>query len=466
MRSSRRPFRGGSAFPGLGPLSSFLERIPSLKLSFEPTARFVTSLTLRRKKSVDVSHNTWRIRQPIGYIYADGENMLAERLKLVRQARGWSLDELSQAMDRLVSKQAISKYENGEDTPSPRVLVALANALGVRADRLLDDDGVEVETLFYRRKSKLGAKEQARLTALLSTHLLDAVRLRRLVSPGECFELPIRSLPVKTFEDPETHAEELRRQWNLGEEPLSTVTDVLEEHGVSVCMSPADGDFDGLSAVARNLEGEACGAAVMCRDGLTRERQRLNLAHELGHVLLDPSDEGFEESAAWRFAGAFLAPKDRLLEDVGHRRRSISFDELLLLKRRYGMSIQALLMRLKDLHVLSEEATKQAFVQMSRLKMRVNEPGDTLHLESPQWFRRTVLRAVSEGLLDSLEATELLGEEVRPSEPKRNQFVHLLASMSPEEREPYLDSIGPDDSLDEDWLEADLGDTSAGEVSG
>lgn len=391
--------------------------------------------------------------------------MLADRLRLVRQARGLSLDELSEAMGRLVSKQAISKYEKGEDTPSPRVFVALADALGVKTDRLLDDDGVKVETLFYRRKSKLGAKEQERLTALLSTHLLNAVRMRRLVSPGECFELPIRSMPVESLEDAETRAHELRQQWSLGEEPLSTVTDVLEERGVSVCIVPADGNFDGLSAVARNSAGEACGAAVMCREGLTKERQRLNLAHELGHVLLDPKEEGIEESAAWRFAGAFLAPKDRLLEDVGRLRRSISFDEMLLLKKRYGISIQALVMRFKDLEVLSEEATKQAFIQMNRLKMRVNEPGDTLEPEVPQWLRRTVLRAVSEGLLDSLEATDLIGEEVKSAEPKRNQFVHLLASMSPEEREPYLDSIGPEDSMDEDWLDADLGDTDAGEVS-
>ena len=66
----------------------------------------------------------------------------------------------------------------------------------------------------------------------------------------------------------------------------------------------------------------------------------------------------------------------------------------------------------------------------------------------------------------ALYELEDLSKQVRAitggiDKPKRNQFVHLLASMSPEEREPYLDSIGTEDSLDEDWLEADLGDIDA-----
>jgi len=382
--------------------------------------------------------------------------MLAERLRLVRQARGLSLDELSEAMDRLVSKQAISKYEKGEDAPSARVLLALAEALQVPSGRLLEEDGIQIETLYYRKKAGLGARERDRLSALLSCHLRDAVRVHQLVAPGACFDVPVRSLKVTSVEDAERKADDLREDWNLGDEPISKVVDVMEERGVSVCMIEADGQFDGLSAVARSQTGDACGAAVLCRDGLTRERQRLNLAHELAHVVLDPSESVDEESAAWRFAGAFLAPRDRLLADVGEMRRSISLDELVLLKSRYGISIQAMLMRFKDLGVLSEESTRHAFIQMNRMGIRVNEPGDTKELEEPQWFRRTVLRAVSEGLLGSEEGSDLIGEEIRPVERKRNQFVRLLSSMTPEERKPFLDGVPSDEDIDAEWLGANL----------
>lgn len=388
-----------------------------------------------------------------------GENVLAERLRLVRQARGLSQEELSEAMNRLVSKQAISKYEKGEDAPSARVLLALAEALRVPSSRLLEEDEIEITTVAFRKKSALRARERDRLAALLTCHLRDAVRVRNLVAPGECFDLPVRSLDVRNLDDAESQADKLRSQWGLGDEPISTVVDVLEEQGVSVCMVEADGQFDGLSAVARNKKGEACGAAVLCRDGLTRERQRLNLAHELAHVVLNPGSSVDEEDAAWRFAGAFLAPKEKLLSDVGELRRSISLDEMILLKKRYGISIQAMLMRLKNIGVLSEETTKQAFIQLTRMRMRATEPGDTKDMESPQWFRRTVLRAVSEGCLDSREATELLGEEVRPVERKRNQFVRLLASMTPEERQPFMETTEGDEDLDREWLDSTLIDS-------
>lgn len=383
--------------------------------------------------------------------------MLAERLKLTRQARGLSLDELSEAMDRLVSKQAISKYEGGHDFPSPPVIVALSKALGVDADDLISEPHVKVEPLFFRKSSRLGAKERQRLTAKLSCHLETAVEVRQLVSPADGTDLPVRCLPAANAEEAEAQANRMREEWSLGSDPIGSMVDVLEGHGVSVCLCNADKDFDGLSAIARSREGTACGAAVMCRTGLTRERQRLNLAHELGHIVLKPGEGMDEESTAWRFAGAFVAPRVQLLADVGQRRRSISIEELQLLKARLGMSMQALLMRLNDVGVISDEAKKQAFIQMSRLRIRHHEPGDTLEMETPQWLRSNVLRAVSEGLLDTRRASELLGEEVRPMESKRNQFIHMLASMTVDERQNCLESIPGDEGIDQDWLEADIG---------
>ena len=55
-----------------------------------------------------------------------------------------------------------------------------------------------------------------------------------------------------------------------------------------------------------------------------------------------------EEKAAHRFAAAFLAPAECVRSEVGERRSRISIEELLLLKQRFGMSMQACAYRLKD----------------------------------------------------------------------------------------------------------------------
>ena len=57
--------------------------------------------------------------------------MLSERLKRFRLARGMSLDDLVAAIDGQVSKQALSKYERGQNaTEDGVVLNRIAAALG------------------------------------------------------------------------------------------------------------------------------------------------------------------------------------------------------------------------------------------------------------------------------------------------------------------------------------------------
>jgi len=387
--------------------------------------------------------------------------MIASRLKLIRQARGLTLDELSELMGRAVTKQALSKYETQQDAPSARVLILIAKALGVTTEHLLTEPLCVVQTIAYRTKKSLAVKEKDRLESMLRYHLEEATWLRELVQPNASIDVPVQDLPVAEVSDAEDQAADLRDRWKLGKDPIGSVVDVLEDHGVTVCLAEADGEFDGLSAVARRPDGLACGSAVLSRKGLTHSRQRLNLAHELGHVVLKPgseADDKAQEEFAWRFAGAFLAPRETLLSDVGSMRRSIGIEELLLLKKRYGMSMQALLMRFRDLGVLTPEAVKQAFITLNRLGIRRNEPGDEEPTETPQWFRRTTLRAVSEGLVSSSHASELLGVQVQaPS--GRNQLTRLLAAMPVAERDVVLAAIPlePGDELDREWLDAPIG---------
>lgn len=65
----------------------------------------------------------------------DSEIRLARRIRLEREARGWSLADLAKASE--VSKAAISKIERGEVSPTAGVLVRLATAFGLTLAGLL-----------------------------------------------------------------------------------------------------------------------------------------------------------------------------------------------------------------------------------------------------------------------------------------------------------------------------------------
>ena len=62
------------------------------------------------------------------------ENFISKRIKIARHLRGLSMEELSEKMDRIVTRQSISKYEKGLMKPSPEVLEAMCRALDLPVD--------------------------------------------------------------------------------------------------------------------------------------------------------------------------------------------------------------------------------------------------------------------------------------------------------------------------------------------
>ncbi len=86
--------------------------------------------------------------------------MNPRRLKSVRHARGMTLEALSQDVGGVVTKQALSKYETGASVPSPRVLVAMARALKVKAIELAAEPRLEVSIVAFRKRAALTKGQQ------------------------------------------------------------------------------------------------------------------------------------------------------------------------------------------------------------------------------------------------------------------------------------------------------------------
>ncbi len=354
--------------------------------------------------------------------------MISQRLKQLRQARGLSLEALAAAMGGIVTKQALSKYEQGKARPSPVVLNKLAETLSVKSAHLWSKPTVHVQFIAYRKLSSLPKKEQARVEGSVRHALEERVRIQDLTQQFDGSDIPVQACRVDRLEDAEHAAETLRKQWCLGLDPIASVVGVLEDHSIHVLQMDVSQKFDGISAVAYDDAQHVAGAAVVTRRGVAGERQRLNLTHELGHLVLAISKKVDEEKAAFRFGAAFLAPSDLMYREVGTKRAFILPGELLLLKRRLGMSLQALLYRLRDLEIITESYYKKWCVDINRLGWRKQEPGE-MSPEQPQWLRQHVLRALAEGMMTKEEAERKLGEAVEGSPPlslvERRAFMKL-----------------------------------------
>ena len=366
--------------------------------------------------------------------------MIADRLKQIRLARGLSLDALVREMGEIVTKQAISKYETGKSQPTPKVLRALARALQVSPTDLLKRPAVAVEFIAYRKGSGLRKKEQVTVEHTVERLLEQRLELGELVGEVAPPDLPIRGWKVAEPEDAEKAAEGLRMLWGLGQAPIASMVATLEDHRVHVVAIEAGEKFDGISAFTLDARGTARGAAVVTRRGLVGERQRMNLAHELGHLVIEPIGEVDEEKAAFRFGSAFLVPAEALYREVGLKRNFVQGEELMMLKEKYGISVQALLYRLQVLGIIGPAHYRQWCIAINQKGYRKEEPG-ALPTEEPAWLRRTVIRALSEGLITRRRAERILeeGREVVDWElPDELLERRELLKASAEERRSIL----------------------------
>jgi transcriptional regulator with XRE-family HTH domain len=383
--------------------------------------------------------------------------MSGARLKAVRMARGLTLEELSDAMGGVVTKQALSKYEHDASTPSPRVLVALAKALHVKGIDLVTPPSVDVRVLAFRKRSAFPKSAQQAIENRVALDLERRAELQELVGRRCTGDVLLHAYAVATVDAVEAAAEDLRDVWELGRDPVDKMVDVLEDHCFHVLEVEAADQFDGMSAVAE-VDGQPVAVAVVTRKGVCRERQRLSLGHELGHLVLTPRHEVDEEKAAYRFGAAFLAPRETLLREVGSRRTDFTSEELFILKHRFGMSLAALIYRLHDLRVIGDRYYQDWWRYITKMGWRKEEPQET-PAEEPRWLTQSTLRAVSEGLIGESDAASLLGRTLSTSDapsrrramatlPKK-QRAALLERQAKSAADHYEsdDGAGPEDDL-------------------
>lgn len=343
--------------------------------------------------------------------------MIGKRLRLARAAAGVSLRDLVAKIDNRVTAQAIGKYERDESMPSSGVLIALAKGLGVSVGYLLGDEKLIVEGVEFRKKASTSRREEAQVEAKLLHHLERYLKLEELLGLASVeWDKPREApYPARSLEDAEHAAATLRTAWGLGLDPIPNLAELLEERGIKVCSLDAD-DIGGLTA--RVTAPGKPGIPVIVVNRLSwGERKRFTLAHELGHMVLDPHPDVNAEKAANRFAGAFLMPAEALWREVGKHRTSISLGELVQIKGLFGASLQAIAYRCRDLGIFGDGVFRRLFMLFNERGWRsypYEEPGAIKPgLEEPKRMARLCYRALAEDAISEAMAAEILDTSVR-----------------------------------------------------
>ena len=344
--------------------------------------------------------------------------MIADRLRLARRKAGFSLRDLSAAMDGRVTAQAIGKYERGESVPSSGVLLALSKALGVSLNYLMDTQGIQLAGVEFRTKANTNARDRAKVETEVLEWIERYLQIETVLELDSAeWQCPVAK-PHKLRQpgDAEKLAAAVRTEWKLGVDPIPNMTELLEDKGLKVLTVPLPDRVSGFTCMVKRLDGQSDALPVIVvNNQFPLERRRLTLGHELAHRLIDTNalSDKEEERAANIFAGAFLMPRQHLLREVGKHRNALGYRELIDLKRLYRVSGAALLVRLQQLDVISQSTLVYAFQTIGR-GWRTQEPEE---IEPPDQrgksecalrFERLCYRALAEGLISMGKGTELL----------------------------------------------------------
>jgi Zn-dependent peptidase ImmA (M78 family) len=189
-------------------------------------------------------------------------------------------------------------------------------------------------------------------------------------------QLPSIALPGKIddWDAIEAAAERVREEWGLGASPIRHLAALLESKGIILVRERVDcDDMDAVSVWHGSRP-----YILLADDKRSLPRENFDLAHELAHVLLHPHVEVTSENLraierqANYFAGALLLPRASFVREV----ISTSLDYFIELKRRWRVSIGAMVSRCKDLHIFNQAQVSYLWRQMSQRNMRKLEPLD------------------------------------------------------------------------------------------
>lgn len=284
-------------------------------------------------------------------------NCFSIRLRAARLMSGLSMAQLADRCRIRLTRQSISRYEQGAMTPKPPLLHALAEALAISTDYLMGH-GVEIDRPMLRTGigSGMGDEAAEMISAQVAYWAEQYLAEEQRTGIAHMFVNEIAPVVVGTQDEALKAAQLLRKSWRCGEGPLPHLLRLMERKGIKILDTPLPKDVYGLSTWA-----DAIHPLIIIDsrpEKTTVERLRFTACHELGHLMLtiaDGTEAAMTEKLCSKFASYFLFPPDTYIEEVGERRDSITLAELADLRSVYGTSIAAMVHQAYDLGVIGRE---------------------------------------------------------------------------------------------------------------
>lgn len=378
-----------------------------------------------------------------------------DRLKVARKLRAMTLTAL--AAETGISKQSISLYENGDNTPEYERGCRLATALRVPYDFFFQEDICTTTTPVTYFRSFASATKLDRTAQSLKLEFVA----KAYEALSTYLEFPELNLPPVAFTgnddefdedatnamvcDIEHIASGLRAYWGLEDGPIQNLQYVLESNGIIVTgFETGGGKIDAFSQRTSLINNEICFIALD-QGSKPEGRIRFDMAHELGHLLLHPWSEELDsiskdefrqrETQANIFASAFLLPRDSFGKDAQLYPTDLKY--YLWLKKKWKSSVQSMIYRSHQLGIITSNQYQYMMRQVSKNGWRQHEPDDCPYFLNENMFQGAIDLLKDNHILSTPGILTLLsdyGVSLFPEEIE--DLLHLTRGSLAEKKQP------------------------------
>ena len=333
-----------------------------------------------------------------------GKNHIAANIARLRLDRQLTQEELAKKAG--LSRIALGKIERGTVVPRARTLDALGKALQVPLGDLVTPVR-PLETVRFRAQARILGRAQILAEV---AKWLDAYTQVEADLGESC---PFRFESVRTRAgDPAETAEAARKAIRFApNEPVRDICGLLEENGVKLLLLDKKSDsFFGLSVAA----GDGGPAVVVNTwDRISVERWIFTAVHELGHLLLHPTEYQRDatepsvrtEREADAFASHFLMPEGAFTSEWDETR---------------GLSLLARVLKVKRIFRVSHKTVLYRLVESGRETSDIWRAFQRQHL---QRFGKTLRKTQEPEALDKSEFAWNWSRSGEPEGLSRHDFV-------------------------------------------
>ena len=219
------------------------------------------------------------------------------KLKNARLYRGYTSEDIAKYIG--ITRQAFSKYENENINLSLENVLKISEILRFPIDYFFQNEyknNLEVKTTYFR--SLLSTNKRERNAQIAKMQYLS-IYYSILSEYVEFPELNI--LDDITTDDVETISYDLRSKWGLGNKPIKNIIRIIEKNGIIVTKYITDTpNIDAFSTLIK-LSSKKLYFIAINKQTSSATRIHFDIAHELGHILLDEWNEDIENISREEF---------------------------------------------------------------------------------------------------------------------------------------------------------------------